>query len=144
MTNYQFPMPNKLPMTNIKLKKFDIKERTFQFAVKIAEFVNKLPKKQSLIEYSRQLIRASASIGANLEEADGALSKKDFINKMGISRREAKESRYWLALIKEVELVGNPEIKEKVDWLINESMELKLILSSIINKTESNIKLDIG
>lgn len=120
-------------------KKFDIKDRTLGFAARVALFVDKLPKKQSAIEYGKQLIRASASIGANLEEADGALSNKDFLNKIGISRKEAKESRYWLQLIKRVGLTSDIETGKELDWLIDESEELKLILSSIINKTKLRI-----
>ena len=116
------------------MSKFDIKDRSLEFAVRAARFIDKLPRKQSALEYGKQLIRSSASIGANIEEADGALSKKDFVNKIGISRREAKESGYWLQLIKKVELVGQGEDQE-LDWLINESNELKLILSAIINST---------
>ena len=134
MTNDQFPMSNKLPMTNGKIKKIDIKDRSLEFAVRAAKFIDKLPRKQSAIEYGKQLIRSSASIGANLTEADGALSRKDFVNKVGISRREAKESEYWLQLIKKVESINLPEEKE-LSWLINESKELKLILSAIINNT---------
>lgn len=141
MTNYQFSMSNKLSMSNEQYKRFDIKERSLLFAARAARLIDKLPKKQSAIEYGKQLIRASASIGANLEEADGALSKKDFINKIGIARKEAKESRYWLQLIKHVELVGDIETKKELNWLIDESEELKLILSSIINKTKAKIKL---
>jgi len=64
----------------ITKRKFDIKERSLQFAVRVGKFVNKLPRRQSTLEYGRQLIRAGSSIGANLEEADGALSRRDFIN----------------------------------------------------------------
>ena len=124
-------------------RKFDIKERSLQFAERAARLTDKLPKRQSTIEYGKQLIRASSSIGANLEEADGAVSKKDFINKIGISRKEAKESGYWLQLIKEVGLTTDIEINKELDWLIGESEELKLILSSIINRTKDKIKLEI-
>lgn len=122
-----------------KEKKFDIKERSLKFAARVARFIDGLPKKQSAIEYGKQLIRSSASVGANLEEADGALSKKDFVNKIGIARREAKETRYWLQLIKQVELATDIEVKRELDCLIGESEELKLILSSIINKTQRKI-----
>ena len=122
-------------------RKFDIKERSLQFAAKAAKFIDALPRKQSAIEYGKQLIRSSASIGANLEEADGALSKRDFINKISIARKEAKESGYWLELIKQVELVDGVDEKGKLSWLIGESRELKLILSSIINKTKNRAKL---
>lgn len=90
------------------------------------------------MEYGRQLIRSSGSIGANIEEADGALTKKDFINKIGISRREAKESRHWLRLIKTVVTPHDESDRKELDWLINESTELLLILSSIIKKTQEN------
>jgi len=137
MTNFQCQMTNKFPISNEGNRRFDIHERALKFAVRAARFINKLPRKQSTIEYGKQLIRASASIGANLEEADGALSKKDFLNKIGISRKEAKESKYWLKLIREVEAINLPEDKKELDWLINEGEELKLILSSIIIKTKT-------
>ena len=131
----QYQMSNQLPMTN--QKKYDIKERCLIFAARAAKFTDKLPKKQTSFEYGGQLIRSSASTGANLEEADGALSKKDFLNKIGIARKEAKESGYWLKLIKLVKMVNNPENLAELDWLVNESGEIKLILSSIINKTKA-------
>jgi len=121
--------------------KFDIKERAIEFAARAALFTDKLSRKQSASEYSKQLIRASASVGSNLEEADGALSKKDFVNKIGISRKEAKESKFWLKLIKRVNLVTDDYLKKELEWLLNESEELKLILSSIINKTQAKGKL---
>lgn len=128
-----------------KNKKFDIYERALEFAVKTAHFIDKLPKSAALIEYSRQLIRSSGSIGSNIEEADGALTRKDFINKMGISRRESRESRHWLRLIKATQPSKNDDIEKEIDWLINESKEILLIVSSIIKKTqENNLKLGIG
>jgi four helix bundle protein len=117
-------------------KKFNIYERVLQFAVRTVSFVNALPKTQAGIEYGRQLLRASASIGANLEEADGALTTKDFINKVGISRREAREARYWIRLIEKCRLA--PESQKESDWLVSEAMELMLILSAIIKSTQRN------
>lgn len=117
-------------------KKFDIQERSLNFAVRVAYFVDGLPKKQSAFEYGKQLLRSSASIGANLEEADGALSRRDFINRVGISRKEAKEAWYWLQLIKRTNLSAETQFAEELRWLINESAELKLILSSIIRNTK--------
>ena len=75
-------------------RKFDIYDRALEFAARVAILVNKLPRIQAALEYGRQVIRASGSIGANIEEADGALTKKDFINKMGIARRESRESAW--------------------------------------------------
>jgi len=114
--------------------KFDIYDRALKFAAKTAMFVDSLPFKQSAKEYGKQLIRSSASVGANLQEADGAVSKKDFVNKMAIVRKEAKETYYWLTLIKETQLI---ESEKELMFLLSESRELKLILSSIINKTKA-------
>lgn len=130
-------MNDQFPMTNERTKKFDIQERSLKFAVRAGLFVDKLPRKQAAIEYGKQLIRSSASIGANLEEADGAVSKKDFINKIGISRKEARESKYWLKLIKSVLFNDNSQGDQDLDWLLNESDELRLILSSILNKSKA-------
>jgi four helix bundle protein len=112
-------------------KKYDLGERCLEFAVRIAKYLNKLPNEMSAKEYSRQLIRSSASIGANIEEADGTLSKRDFINKMVISRKEARESKYWLRLIQRTQNIN----QEESGFLIQEAEEIKLIISSIINKT---------
>ena len=117
-------------------KKYDIYDRAIEFAARAALFVNKLPQTQTAIVYGRQLIESSSSIGANIEEADGTLTKKDFINKLGISRRESRESRYWLRLIGKVRLVFEHQDLEELECLIGEATELLLILSSIINKTK--------
>jgi len=79
-------------------RKYDIYDRSFKFAVKVVRLLENLPKRSAFIEYSRQLIKSSGSIGANISEADGALTKKDFVNKIGIARREAKESKHWLII----------------------------------------------
>ncbi|MFB3896148.1 MAG: four helix bundle protein [bacterium] len=121
-------------MPNNKI--YNINDRTLEFAAQVARFINKLPLNQVTTEYNKQLIRSSASIGANLEEADGTLSKRDFINKVAISRREARESRYWLKLIKKADLIDNPQCMQEIEYLLEESEEIMLILSSIINKTK--------
>ena len=116
-------------------RKFDIYERSFSFALKTGKFVKRIPKDMILNEYSRQLIRSSGSIGANLGEADGALTRKDFINKVGIARREAKESHHWLKLIEGVADFDRESDLLEINWLIKESKELLLILSSIIRNS---------
>ena len=121
-----------------KNKKFDIYERALEFAARVATFIEKLPKGIAAIEYSKQLIRASGSVGSNIEEADGALTRKDFVNKMGISRRESRESRHWLRLIKKTQFIKNQEDGKELDWLINEAKEILLIVSSIIRNTQEN------
>ena len=85
------------------------------------------------MEDAKQLIRASGSIGANYIEANEAFSKKDFVFRVKICRKEAKESVYRLKLIKETNKLTNAKIAEK---LIQEAIELKKILSAIIEKSK--------
>ena len=119
----------KIPMT----KTYDLEERTYQFAKKVALFCKKLPKTISNIEYMKQVIKASGSVGANYIEANEALSKKDFKMRIKICRKEAKESAYWLRLIIET----NPErFKKEGELLRKEAIELKKIFSRVIEKTK--------
>lgn len=114
-------------------KPYNLEERTFQFAKKISLFCKKLPRTVSNIEYSKQEIRAGGSVGANYIEANEALSKKDFVMRVKICRKEAKESAYWLRLIIET----NDKIFESEgNGLMQESVELKKIFSSIIEKSK--------
>ena len=113
---------------------FDIKERTFQFAVRIVRLCNTLPSTVAGREIARQLIRAGTSIGSNMQEADAAVSKRDFVNDVRISRKEARETHYWLKIIQAVGLVQDPE----VPLLRDESWELVLVLSAIIRSATSH------
>jgi len=110
-----------------------IQDRALEFGVGIIKFADKLPKSTAGMVLVKQLIRSGTSIGANMEEADGASSKADFINKVTIARKEARETHYWLQLIKKAELIHKDNIVE-LDGLINEAEELKRVLSAIINK----------
>src|SRR3989339_1766839 len=98
-----------------------IQERTLEFAVRILKFADKLPKSVGGAVIAKQLIRSGTSIGANMEEADGAASKNDFINKVTIARKEARETHYWLQLIKKAELIHNKDNIVELDRLIIES-----------------------
>jgi four helix bundle protein len=118
-------------------KKFDIYDRALKFAIKTAKIIENLPNNIVFREYIKQLIRSSGSVGANIEEADGTLTRKDFTNKLGIARREARESAPWLRLIENIFSENNPNLKEKIQKQIKEAKELMLILSSIINKTKN-------
>jgi len=122
--------PKQIQMTEIQNPKhYDLEERTYWFAKKVIKYVNSLPKTISNIETSKQLVRASGSIGANYIEANEALGKKDFIMRIKISRKEAKESRYWLKLTEPKE--ENLQIRE---GLIQEATELTKIFGSILEK----------
>jgi four helix bundle protein len=114
-------------------KPYDLEERTFQFAKDVRLFIKEIPKTIANIEDSKQLVKASGSVGANYIEANEALSKKDFLMRAKISRKEAKESAYWLRLIKET---NEGQISFEADRLMNEAIEIKKILSSIIEKSK--------
>ena len=92
-----------------------------------------MPKNITNIEDSKQLTRSSGSVGANYIEANEALSKKDFILRVKICRKEAKESRYWLKLI---DTNNDPQLEKERIELIQETTELMNIFGSIIRKSE--------
>ncbi len=117
-------------------KILDIRERAFEFAVRIVKLCKFLEKNS---EVSRnligQLLDAGTSVGANLEEAKAAQSRADFIHKNSISLKEARESNYWLKLILVTEIL--PEnIKKGIEKLETESMELAKIIGKIIVTTK--------
>lgn len=114
-------------------KVYDLEERTFQFAKEVRLFIQTLKKTIANIEDSKQVVRSSGSIGANYIEANESFSKKDFIFRVKISRKEAKETVYWLRLINETNNLNNKQVLEK---LIQEAQELKKILSAIIEKSK--------
>lgn len=109
-----------------------IKERAYEFAIEIINLVNKLPKSTSGYVLGRQLIRAGTSIGANVEEATAAFSKDDFIFKVNIALKEARETNYWLRLVKDSELLRSSDI----DPIISESDNIKNILSAIVKTSK--------
>ncbi len=114
-------------------KPYDLEERTFQFAKAVALYVKELPSSISNREYGIQVVKSSGSAGANYIEANEALSKKDFLMRVKISRKESKESAYWLRLIVET---NDEKYSQGGTKLMNEAIELKKIFSSIISKSE--------
>ena len=122
-------------MTKIQNSKpvYDLEERTLQFAKDVRLFVKTLPNTTANIEDSRQVVKASGSVGANYREANEALSKKDFKMRIKICRKESKESAYWLRLINETNNLKNAEEAER---LRQEANELKKIFSSILTKSK--------
>jgi len=113
--------------------KYDLEERTFQFAKDVRLFVKTLPRTTANFEDIKQLVRASGSVGANYIEANESLGKKDFLMRIKICRKEAKESGYFLGLINETNDLKNNNEAER---LIQEAIELKKIFSSIIEKSK--------
>jgi four helix bundle protein len=120
------------------MQKHDICDRVLKFVVKVIQFAEKLSKSFSGRIVAKQMIRSASSIGANMQEADGAISKKDFVNKMGIARKEAQETRYWLELVNKAQMIKNQENVKELNLLYAESDEITKILSSIINKARNN------
>jgi len=103
------------------------------FAKKARNLVRRLSKNIENIEDGRQLIRSSGSVGANYIEANDSLSKKDFIMRIKICRKEAKESRYWLRLIN---TGGQRDLIDKCDALAQEATELMNIFGAILQKSQ--------
>jgi four helix bundle protein len=114
-------------------KQYNLEERTVEFAKRIREFVKKLPKTISNIEDIKQLIKSSGSVGANYIEANEALSKKDFVMRIKICRKESKESRYWLKLL---DTKDHLTLENERQELIKESTELMNIFGSIYRRSE--------
>jgi len=118
-------------MGDVKPKRYDLEERTEKFAKEIITFVKEVPKSIANNEIVKQLVRSAGSIGANYIEANEALSKKDFLHRIKICRKEAKESRYWLNLIEVAERQENRRQQLRV-----ETTELMKIFGAIVVKTE--------
>lgn len=118
---------------SLKIIKFDLEERTQKFGENIIDFAKKIPKTSITLPLIAQLVRAGTSVGANYCEADCAESKKDFEHKLGICKKESKETKHWLRMIAK----AIPSLKDESRKLWKEANELNLIFSSIINKSRS-------
>ncbi|MDP8299604.1 MAG: four helix bundle protein [Candidatus Tantalella remota] len=108
----------------------DLEERTFNFSVKTIRFLRTLSYSREIDVIKHQLAKSSTSIGANYEESQGAFSKEDFRYKIGICFREAKETNYWFRILAAIDA----DKKTELDYLIQESCELKNIFGSIYKK----------
>ena len=113
-------------------KRYDLEERTLKFAKRVRVFVKKLPKMTGNFEDGKQVIRSSGSVGANYIEANEALSKKDFVMRIKISRKEAKESIFWLSLF---DVGRDNDLEKEREELAKEATELMMIFSSIMRKS---------
>lgn len=112
--------------------KTDLPERTFAFSVRIVNVCQKLDEISNCARtLSRQLIRSGTSIGANVEEGQGSQSRADFVSKMSIACKEARETLYWLRLLVEAKLMSPRQLIA----LIQECSELIAILTTIVKKT---------
>jgi|SRR3989344_1848949 len=124
-------------MTNDqRSKKYDLEERTAKFGEDIIEFAKKIPINPVTQRIIPQLIAAGTSVGANYCEADDAESSKDFRHKIGICKKEARETKYWLRMV----ATAVPELKEAARLLWQEAKELHLIFNAIVIKLKSKNK----
>lgn len=114
-------------------KAYDLGERTLIFARRVRSFIRLVPYSIAHKEDVKQLVRSSGSIGANFREAEESLGPKDFLMKVRICRKEAKETIYWLNLLE----IDKKQILEEKDYLIAECTELMRIFGSIISKYSS-------
>jgi four helix bundle protein len=114
-------------------EKYNLEDRTTMFAEEIIKFAKEIPNSPENLPIKSQLIRSGTSIGANYCEADEDESKKDFIHKIGICKKETRETKYWLRLI----AVANPQLKEVARRLWKEAHEFNLIFAAIIRNAKS-------
>jgi len=120
-------------LTNINNnKKWDLEERTAKFGENIILFCKKVPRNPITIPLITQLVKAGTSVGANYCEADDAESKKDFRHKIGIVKKESRESKHFIRMI----VVAVPKLKEDGKPLWQEAKELNLIFNSIYKKVK--------
>ena len=113
-----------------------IQQKSYEFAVKIVLLYKKIVKQQNDFVISKQLLRCWTSIWANVEEANGWQSKKDFLSKMSIAYKEARESDYWLRILKDTQMISQQEYID-INSLLEEILK---IITKIQTTTKENIK----
>jgi len=116
------------------MSKSIIVTKSYQFALKIIELYKFLSYEKKEYVLSKQILKSGTSIGANVEEAQAAISKRDFISKISIASKEARETHYWLRLLKD-----SNYLLSKYNPLLDECEELKRILISIIKTSQENL-----
>ncbi len=109
-------------------------EKSYDFSVRIAKLYRFLCEKKKENILSRQVLRSGTSIGANVEEAIGGVSRKDFLNKLSIAYKEARETHYWLRILRDVEYLN----QNMFDSLIKDCDEVTRIIFSIIRTSKNN------
>ena len=118
-------------------KKYNLIDRVEKFGETVITFAKIIPKNTINLPLISQFIRAGTSVGANYYEADDAESRKDYIHKVGIAKKEARETIYWLKMITAAE----PSLKEKISDIYQEARELNLIMNAIVKKVSSKTLL---
>lgn len=116
------------------MKSKDLEKRLLDFTIRVLRFVKSLPRTDENRIYGHQVIRSSSSIGANYAEATCALTRKDFTHDINKSRKEARETNYWLKIISET----NPDFTTKIKPLIDESEQIVKIFQASMNTVRKN------
>ncbi|MBI5399869.1 four helix bundle protein [Candidatus Saganbacteria bacterium] len=119
-------------------RNIDIHDRLLKFGIRIVMLSRILAKQLENRSIADQLIRSGTSVGANMQEADAASSKRDFINKVNISKKEIQETNYWLKIIDGSQLINNENNKLELAQLLAESEKLKRIISAILFRSKEN------
>lgn len=117
----------------VAARRYNLEERTFEFARSCKEFLKKIEKSIHNIEYYKQLIRSSGSVAANMIEANEGFSRNDYSHRIKICRKEAKESILWLRLLDVTE-----QLEQSREGLKQESTELMKIFGAILEKMKNN------
>ncbi|MFH1713367.1 MAG: four helix bundle protein [Candidatus Jacksonbacteria bacterium] len=125
-----------MPNVEMPKNKYDLEERTAKFGEEIIRFAKRIPKNAVTLPIISQLVRSGTSVGANYCEADDAESKQDFKHKIGICKKEARETKHWLRMIATTE----QELTLEARILWQEAKELHLIFNSITNKLKGKLK----
>ena len=112
-----------------------VKEKSYDFAVRIVNLVRYLQEQKKEYVLSKQVLRSGTSIGANVAEADAGQSKKDFIAKMSIASKEARETHYWLRLLSDTEYLE----QKAAASILEDSEELIKLLTAILKTAQSNV-----
>ena len=135
MSNDQCPKSEAAPSGDVRdvssSAAFDLEERTARFGEAVIRFAGQLPRTSVTYPIIRQFVRSGTSVGANYCEANEGVSKKDFRNRIGICKKEANETKYWLRMIS----AAAPEMKDEARTLWQEANELHLIFAAIFRKT---------
>ncbi len=120
-------------MTKNQKQKYDLEERTAKFGEYSVEFLKKVPKNELTRPILSQLVRCTTSVGANYCEADDAESSNDFAHKIGICKKESRESKYFFRILAK----AIPELKDEIIVLWKEASELNLIFNTIYKKVKN-------
>jgi four helix bundle protein len=134
---FNFQIPMNFQNDNKPNPKYNLEERTAKFAEQVITLMRKVPYSPINKRLVEQLVGSAGSIGANYCEANESESRKDFIHKIGITKKETKETKHWLRLL----MTANPEYNEELQILWKECQELLLIFSAIIKSSRSNTKV---